>query len=170
MNKRVRIVLVMLGMAAVGVLLAQPPKHPFVPRNPPFTLFITPMKSVVKSGDKVRTQVGIKNSSDHRLRLRVTYSMLDYGVTVWRSDGTLAPDTELGNRIKNENDQIPRLRVTDAYVNPNGVYIEAGDLFVGRLYDMDQPGQYTIQLQRDIPEELGGGIVKSNVVTVTVTE
>ena len=35
---------------------------------------------------------------------------------------------------------------------------------------MTRPGNYTIQVSRAVPKELGGGTVKSNVLTITVVE
>ena len=42
------------------------------------------------------------------------------------------------------------------------------DQEVNREYDMAKPGEYTIQASREIPKEMGGGVVKSNVITVSV--
>jgi hypothetical protein len=39
-----------------------------------------------------------------------------------------------------------------------------------KLYDMSRPGKYLIQVSRVVPKELGGGVVKSNAVTVTVKQ
>jgi hypothetical protein len=39
-----------------------------------------------------------------------------------------------------------------------------------RLFELKQPGRYTVQASRLITKELGGGTVKSNTITITVTE
>jgi hypothetical protein len=36
-------------------------------------------------------------------------------------------------------------------------------------YEFDKPGEYSIQIERELPESLGGGVIKSNAITVTVT-
>jgi hypothetical protein len=41
---------------------------------------------------------------------------------------------------------------------------------VSYLYDVAKPGEYTVQIERDMPPELGLGVVKSNVVKITVVE
>jgi hypothetical protein len=41
--------------------------------------------------------------------------------------------------------------------------------FISRLYDLSQPGDYTIQLSRAVSDDPKNGVVKSNVITVTVT-
>lgn len=42
--------------------------------------------------------------------------------------------------------------------------------FISRLYDLSQPGAYTIQLSRSVSGDPKDGAVKSNTITVTVTE
>jgi hypothetical protein len=43
------------------------------------------------------------------------------------------------------------------------------DQDISRLYDMTKPGKYVIQASREIPKEMGGGVVRSNSITATVT-
>jgi hypothetical protein len=43
-------------------------------------------------------------------------------------------------------------------------------LVVCKLYDLSRPGKYKIQVSRAVPEELGGGTIKCNVVTIAITE
>jgi len=38
------------------------------------------------------------------------------------------------------------------------------------LYDLSHPGQYTIQVSRAVSDKPKDGVVKSNTITVTVTE
>ena len=44
------------------------------------------------------------------------------------------------------------------------------DVNLLRLFELKQPGEYTVQVSRSIPEALGAGIVKSNTITITVTK
>lgn len=44
----------------------------------------------------------------------------------------------------------------------------SGD-FISRLYDLSQPGDYTIQLSRAVSGDPKNGVVKSNAIMVTVT-
>ncbi len=43
------------------------------------------------------------------------------------------------------------------------------DVNLLRLFDLKQPGKYRLQVSRHVPETLGGGIIKSNLITITVT-
>jgi hypothetical protein len=40
---------------------------------------------------------------------------------------------------------------------------------VSRLHDMSRPGQYVIQVSRYVSDNLKDGVLKSNIITVTVT-
>jgi hypothetical protein len=42
-------------------------------------------------------------------------------------------------------------------------------LVLTKFYDLSGPGKYTIQVSRAVPKELGGGLIKSNAITVTIT-
>jgi hypothetical protein len=39
-----------------------------------------------------------------------------------------------------------------------------------KFYDFSRPGNYTVQVSRAVPKELGGGTIKSNIVTITIIE
>jgi hypothetical protein len=42
------------------------------------------------------------------------------------------------------------------------------DVNLIRLFEIKQPGKYTLWVSRSIPAALGGGAVKSNILTITV--
>jgi hypothetical protein len=41
---------------------------------------------------------------------------------------------------------------------------------VSSLYDMSKPGTYAIQVSGPIPASMGTGTMKSNTVTITITQ
>jgi len=41
---------------------------------------------------------------------------------------------------------------------------------VSSLYDMSHAGKYTIQASRLVANAMGGGVVKSNIITITVSK
>ena len=41
-------------------------------------------------------------------------------------------------------------------------------IFISAYYDLSRPGTYMIQVERQLPEELGKGTVTSNTITITV--
>jgi hypothetical protein len=46
----------------------------------------------------------------------------------------------------------------------------AHDVNLARLFELKKPGKYTLQVSRSIPKSLGGGAVRSNKITITITE
>jgi len=40
---------------------------------------------------------------------------------------------------------------------------------VSNRYEFDKPGKYLVQVEYELPESLGGGVIKSNTITVMVT-
>ena len=57
--------------------------------------------------------------------------------------------------------------ILDRIVQPGGEL--SGSQEISRLYDMARPGTYKIKATLQLPMQMGGGIVKSNEITVTVT-
>jgi len=51
-----------------------------------------------------------------------------------------------------------------------GTSTDVGDDRVTGLFDLSQPGEYTIQVSRAIHDNVKDGLVKSNVIRVVVTE
>jgi len=39
---------------------------------------------------------------------------------------------------------------------------------IERLYHINEPGKYTLQVSRHVPKELGGGVIKSNKIAITI--
>jgi len=60
--------------------------------------------------------------------------------------------------------------VTEDYLRPNETSINASGLEADYFYDLSRPGRYRIQVEREVPKRIGSGVVKSNVITVDVTE
>jgi hypothetical protein len=122
--------------------------------------------------------ITVTNTSDHDISFDDASPHCDYAVSVWDSSGTPAPDTSMGRKMKIKDICATfSLRHTGATVKPSmaasddtGLAADVSHLVIGDLYDMSHPGQYTIQAERKLPEQLGDGIVKSNKITVTVTE
>jgi hypothetical protein len=44
------------------------------------------------------------------------------------------------------------------------------DVNLLRLFYLKHPGKYTLRVSRAVPQDLGGGIIKSNIVTITLAQ
>jgi hypothetical protein len=134
-----------------------------------FSITITAPKTVIKSGSPVVVELILTNISKRNLTLEDRSPMCDYVVEVRDSANKLAPDTEYKRTLGCGMGPTIIMSGRDSLLPlmPNG---SRGEQFVvSQLSDMSQPGTYSVQISRQIPKSLGGGVVKSNTITVTVT-
>jgi hypothetical protein len=129
-----------------------------------FQLSATPEKGVVTSGEPVRLTVRIRNTTKQDLYLATTGT--DYRVSVQRDTGKTVPLMKYGKLLEN--------------MEENGIYnigltIKPGQeredvLLVSSIYDMSDPGNYSITVERKVGKITGGGVseIKSNTVNVQV--
>jgi hypothetical protein len=131
----------------------------------PFTLTLEPGENAVKPGSELKVYVTLRNSSNRAIYMSVGSGDVDYAIEVHDSRGRPAPDTDFARKLKER-----------AYYSSDSVFtLQPGEslpktpLIVTKFYDLSRPGKYLIQANRAIPKELGGGVVKSNFITITVT-
>lgn len=132
----------------------------------PIAIAITVETPTVKAGTGVSIRASLTNNSNQPLDASGCYcgpSGLDsaFKWEVRDSSGHLA-----SKRVCPHPEVATGSPILDRIIAPGGAI--SGDQDVSRLYDMTRPGKYVIQASREIPKEMGGGVVKSNVVTVTV--
>lgn len=169
---RVAILAMVVTIAASEQLRAQASKSA-QSSKPPFSLTIT-ADSVVKSGSVICVDATVKNTSDHEISVFSTADHLgnEYSADVWTDKSTLAPETRLGREINNhttpEDERTPQIRISSG----GSIQLKPGKTFtdhanVSTMYDLSQPGKYSIQFRKYDDESKT--TVKSNKITVTVT-
>jgi hypothetical protein len=131
----------------------------------PFSLTITPESDSVKSGDAVLVGVKLINTSSKVIDIHHTSPKCNYSVEVLDSEGRSASDNNKcysGDKYLTGRDFISHLKPgeSDTYER----------IEVSWLKDMRKPGKYSVTVKREYPPGFGDGIVKSNVVVITVTE
>lgn len=133
----------------------------------PFSLMIRPLQNVAKVGSQIRVQVVLTNTSDHEIGILKSAPEVDYLVEVRDTRGRMAPDTDFGRKQKDPA-SVKVSTGSPLYSLKPGESLR-DEIQIGRLYEMSVPDKYSIQVSRIVPEEMGGGVVKSNMVNVTVT-
>jgi len=134
----------------------------------PFSLSILGPQGPLKHGSLVELTVTLTNRSVGEIVIRDRNRSCDYELEVRESSGQPAPGTSYKRALKCSNkfavtagkNSIRNLRPGESY---------SDSMIVNQLYDLSRPGKYTIQASRAIPQELGGGTVQSNIITLTVT-
>jgi uncharacterized protein (DUF58 family) len=133
----------------------------------PFSLTIRLLQNVAKVGSEIRVQVVLTNTSDHEIGILKSAPEADYIVEVRDTRGKMAPDTDFRRKQKDPA-SVKVSTASPLYTLKPGESLR-DEIQVERLYEMSAPGKYSIQVSRTVPEEMGSGIVKSNMANVTIT-
>jgi hypothetical protein len=147
--------------------------------EPPLTITISLADGgVEKTGSPVAVSVTLTNHSGKTLSASQVDYADDYTVDVRDAQGNSAPESEEVRKARAEMDAC---RNSGQAVGGRKILLHGMSQFrpgeswqetllITKHYDMSRPGKFTIRLERKLPEELGKGTVKSNPITVTVTE
>ena len=158
MRSSLSLLLLATTSAAVGFAEAQ---RPF------FSLFLKAERTVVAAGSTVQVKCLITNKSGHTVSVRERSSMEDYRIEVWDAEGLSVSETELGRTLRDvSKGGVILNRNFVAKVKSGATYEDTID--VSAFYEMQNAGKYRIRVQRELPKELGQGVVKSNTISVTV--
>ena len=137
-----------------------------------FSVTISPEELTVKAGSPVWVVATIENKSNHDVRVyRAISSDMDQGGWVYTVDvrdnkGVASPETRF-YRIVQDRDPDVTMKKSGGSTKLKPGETMTDRVNVSKLYDLNQPGKYTIQFQRLDPETKT--FVKSNEITVTVT-
>jgi hypothetical protein len=147
---------------------------PGSPRNPnlPFSLTITIADQSVKLGTQVCVTITLKNNSDHDIAFDRSSvpgeAEFHYSVLLLDNEGKPVPETKYWRILQRKEHETYTENVVSMTIHPNE---EAKDDFaLNKLFDLNKPGKYTLQVAREIPEALGKGLVKSNVLSLVITK
>jgi hypothetical protein len=144
--------------------------------GPKFSLTISLPQSVVKSASKVELDITKKNISEHDLMCETVVGTAeeDYDVIATDGEGKPAVETKYGRKIHGKEPYKGTSRSSFIRTLKPGEEVQE-HLFVNRIYDLSQPGKFTIQVQVPIYANDADAkshrptYVKSNAVTVTIT-
>jgi hypothetical protein len=154
---------VLLSLGFLALVVSRP-----MYAQQPFTLFIQPDRAAVRAGSDVRVQVTLKNVSGHEIAVLRSAPDYDYKVEVRDARGKSIAPTELARKLNASGS----VRVAPSNVlyplAPGAILVD--EIVVSKLFEMALPGRYAIQVTRQVPQDLGTGVVKSNSITVNVTK
>ena len=118
-----------------------------------------------KVGVPVSLTLKLTNHSQQVLHFALTDPVFAYRFTVKNKWG----DPIAGGDQFRETRKKPLARNIPITLNPNESCqdtIPISDLF----FDVERPGKYTVQVERDLPPEFGNGIILSNTIQLQVIE
>jgi hypothetical protein len=133
----------------------------------PFSLHVTALDESVKAGAPVRLEVSTTNISQSALTLSKSNPGMEYEFIVLSENGKPVTESAALKRMKDRRRPIVIYRLSNEVLNSGESTRET--VVITDYYDLSQPGEYSIQVERQVPEQYGRGIVKSNTVKVTIT-
>jgi len=159
MRRDLRFVLVMILPSLFGTSLPRA-------ANRPLALSISAPEQVVQIGSELKIRTILTNVTSHVITLHDRIPACDYRVQVLDDKGNLAPETDYQRQLKC-NARFTESRNVLVTLKPQESRQE--EILITRLFELNSPGKYSVQVSRSIPTELGGGSIKSNEIAVTVT-
>jgi hypothetical protein len=152
---------VLLIVAVLGVPLR------FHATNRPFTLVIRSEAKSVKAGSAVEIKLSLTNDSAQDIDASANISDL----TGADPNFIFEVRDAAGIFVAKREYEHPELATGHAMLNrvikPGKTLEETAD--IGRLYDMNRPGEYNIQASRRASENEKDGVIKSNKIRIIVT-
>jgi len=128
---------------------------------------IVAAQNSVNAGDPIEITVTMKNMSDHDITMVAVGSNskaeLNYEIITRDKNGEMLNKTIYGKGLKGGVAGSRKLFT----LKPGAEITETSD--INKLYDMSMPGEYIIQVEKELPASEGKGTIKSNTITVTVT-
>ena len=134
-----------------------------------FSVVISTVRPSENVGSGHSVLVTITNISPISITIIDTQPLCDYTVDVLDEAGDVPPMDKLRQQINCEavDIEISGRRIIRE-LKPNKSYSDS--LILRQSYEMTHPGKYRVQIGRKIPVQLGKGWVKSNMITLTLTE
>ena len=133
------------------------------------SLSIRTDRGTVFSGREIPVVATLINHSKRAISLPIVPAELYFKIDVRDAGGRAAAESAVslaGRQTElQQQDQLP----SRPFVTPVSSGDHSwGEVDVAKLFDLTQPGDYTIQLGFDVPSDLGGGEIRSNRITVRV--
>jgi hypothetical protein len=134
-------------------------------KEAPFSLSIA-APSTVQVGSNFNIDITITNVSSTPITLSRGNPAIEYDFDVKDSRGQQVAETATHKRIRDTSKSSVIYRLTRLVLEPGKSSHQRVNL--SDYYDLRLPGKYSVQLQRMVPERLGGGMVHSNTIEFTV--
>ena len=162
--------LLLIGGTAAVISTAQstPPKQSEQPFSKPLlSLSISVPEQTVALGSEIKVKTKLTNITDHVLNLVDTNRNCDYLAEMRGDKGDSVPVTDYKRQLRC-NGGLTDGRNILVTLKPQESREDEIDLT--SLYLVSRVGTYSVFVQRRFPEELGGGTVQSNSITINLTD
>ena len=139
---------------------------------PVVTLELNAVQSTVKLGSPIMVKLTVKNDSDHEFSVLRDANDGENRMELQDNQGHLVKETRHGY-VRNGHGDVKQFTISELSSSLACVPLKAGESLtlqfdVRQRYVVDQPGEYTIWMEREDPESPGA--VRSNKVTINITK
>ena len=135
--------------------------------QPRLSLSITAPQQVVQIGSEVKIKTTLTNITSHVITLQDRIPACDYPVEVRDKSGNLAPETDYRRNL-NCNARFDESRNILVTLKPQES--REDQIIINQLFQLNSPGDYSIQVSRTVPKEVAREPIKSNIITITATK
>src|SRR5262245_66178152 len=141
----------------------------------PLSVSIEIDNSSVKLGADIQVKAILKNNTDQDIQVGELSTAGDshheYKVNVERDDHTAVAKKYAEKLLRGE---VSWDILVDATGRVLFVQIQPGkthedSVYINNRYEIDKPGKYSIQIKRELPEYLAGGVIKTKTTKVKAT-
>ena len=139
----------------------------------PIKITIMAAQNNFMAGNPIEITITMKNISDHDINIvqwtgDKHQAELSYAVIVRDKNGEMPIETEYKKRL-NEGGAVAVIAGSHKLITfkPGDEITETSNL--NKLYNLSRLGEYTVQVEKKLPDSEGEDTVKSNTITVTVT-
>lgn len=141
---------------------------PLIAENAPFSVKVEPTLASVPAGSKITLSITLTNVAKYPISARQTIrpdeSEWDYVIDTRDARGEPVQPT---NYERNRREIVRLFERHIRTLNPGESLV--GEITLSKLFDLTVPGEYSVQVSRDLDDRESEPIVKSNTATITVT-
>ena len=129
---------------------------------------IFPGSATFRIGAPIFLVITMKSNSQRVLNFALTNPAFNYRARVLDSTGKLVPKSDNLRRVKEELKSGQPIESRNVLVTLKPQQTCQDTFELSYWYELVHPGGYTVQLEREMPPEVGSGIVKSNVLSISL--
>lgn len=162
-----------IGLLAYVLTLFSSVALPHSDASQPFSLTLHEPKAPARVGSEIHLTVTVANTSNHDVSFGVAPGIapdqtMSYNIEIRDAQGREAPPTPFLRDLR-EHPKPTSGSIFGYTLAPGESYEE--ELVITRLYDLTQPGKYTIKVARSQqPWPNAAAIVKSNTIAIAVSK
>ena len=140
----------------------------------PVSLFLEPPAHPFKAGADVEVTAVIRNISAHNVQLMKIMlagtNTFEYKVDVWRRQDGKEVEKKTVEKLRDGEIRVqnpaPSGRVGFIVIAPDGLHQDT--IVLSDRFKLDHPGRYFVQVERTLPNTLGGSTLTSNKVVIVI--